>query len=84
MSCIVMMYSVYCMSTMHVPVPCTSRYTVILIFYFVCMLQVDLCREFVFRNSKQHYNGVPVMASNMDTVGTFEMALALGQVRPKL
>ncbi|XP_064398312.1 GMP reductase 2-like isoform X1 [Halichondria panicea] len=40
---------------------------------------VDLCREFVFRNSKQHYNGVPVMASNMDTVGTFEMALALGQ-----
>ncbi|XP_064398313.1 GMP reductase 2-like isoform X2 [Halichondria panicea] len=32
---------------------------------------VDLCREFVFRNSKQHYNGVPVMASNMDTFDVF-------------
>ncbi len=37
-------------------------------------------RDFVFRNSKQEYNGIPVMASNMDTVGTFEMAVALGQV----
>ena len=36
--------------------------------------QVNLYREIVFKNSKQTYNGVPIMASNMDTVGTFEMA----------
>ncbi|KIH55976.1 GMP reductase [Ancylostoma duodenale] len=38
---------------------------------------VDLVREYVFRNSKKSYSGVPVIASNMDTVGTFEMAEAL-------
>lgn len=38
---------------------------------------VDLVREYVFRNSKKVYDGVPVIASNMDTVGTFEMAKAL-------
>lgn len=36
--------------------------------------EVDLCRSFIFRNSGQTYDGVPVMAANMDTVGTFEMA----------
>ena len=46
----------------------------------VCVVQVDLHREFVFRNSKKTYNGVPIIASNMDTVGTFEMACALSQV----
>ncbi|XP_036358495.1 GMP reductase 2 isoform X4 [Octopus sinensis] len=40
---------------------------------------VDLTREFIFRNSGQTYNGVPVMASNMDTVGTFEMAITLAK-----
>jgi GMP reductase len=40
---------------------------------------VDLFRPYTFRNSGQSYNGIPVMASNMDTVGTFEMAKALGQ-----
>jgi GMP reductase len=35
---------------------------------------VDLTREFTFRNSGVKYKGVPVMAANMDTVGTFEMA----------
>lgn len=39
---------------------------------------VDLRRKIVFRNSKHEYNGVPIIASNMDTVGTFEMAKALG------
>lgn len=39
--------------------------------------EVDLCRSFTFRNSGQTYDGVPVMAANMDTVGTFEMAKAL-------
>merc|ERR1712083_531166 len=36
---------------------------------------VDLYREIVFRNSKQKYNGVPIMAS----VGTFEMAKTLAK-----
>merc|ERR1712117_558988 len=40
---------------------------------------VDPYREIVFRNSKQKYNGVPIMASNMDTVGTFEMAKTLAK-----
>ncbi|XP_066999278.1 GMP reductase 1 [Anabrus simplex] len=40
---------------------------------------VDLYREITFRNSKQTYKGIPVMASNMDTVGTFEMAQAIGK-----
>lgn len=33
--------------------------------------------RYVFKNSKKTYSGVPVVASNMDTVGTFEMAEAL-------
>lgn len=37
---------------------------------------VALEREFKFRNSKHKFTGVPVMASNMDTTGTFEMAKA--------
>jgi len=40
---------------------------------------VDLVREFKFHNSKQVHHGVPIIASNMDTVGTFEMAQALAQ-----
>ncbi|KPJ04195.1 GMP reductase 1 [Papilio xuthus] len=40
---------------------------------------VDLYREITFRNSGQTYRGVPVMASNMDTVGTFEMAKELSK-----
>ncbi|XP_049821860.1 GMP reductase 1-like [Aethina tumida] len=40
---------------------------------------VNLYREITFRNSKQTYSGIPVMASNMDTVGTFEMAKALSK-----
>lgn len=40
---------------------------------------VDLNREYEFRNSKKSYRGVPIMASNMDTVGTFEMAVALAK-----
>jgi GMP reductase len=40
---------------------------------------VDLVREFKFHNSKQVHHGIPIIASNMDTVGTFEIAKALGQ-----
>jgi GMP reductase len=43
--------------------------------------EVDLERGFTFRNTaspkhenNRHYRGVPLMASNMDGVGTFEMA----------
>ncbi len=39
--------------------------------------QVDLEREFTFRNSQQLFKGIPIMAANMDTVGTFEMTKAL-------
>uniref|UniRef100_A0A672FL97 GMP reductase n=1 Tax=Salarias fasciatus TaxID=181472 RepID=A0A672FL97_SALFA len=39
--------------------------------------EVDLMRSFTFRNSKGSYRGIPIIAANMDTVGTFEMALAL-------
>ncbi|KAJ7313164.1 hypothetical protein JRQ81_004438 [Phrynocephalus forsythii] len=42
--------------------------------------EVDLMRSFVFRNSKQTYTGIPIIAANMDTVGTFEMAKVLCKV----
>ena len=41
--------------------------------------QVRLERKFTFRNSKTDYEGVPIMASNMDGVGTFEMADKLAE-----
>jgi len=40
---------------------------------------VDLYREITFKNSGATYSGVPVIASNMDTVGTFEMAKTLAK-----
>ncbi|XP_074838434.1 GMP reductase 2 isoform X2 [Carettochelys insculpta] len=39
--------------------------------------EVELLRSFTFRNSRQTYRGIPILAANMDTVGTFEMARAL-------
>lgn len=39
--------------------------------------QVKLDRTFRFMHTKTEWSGIPVMAANMDTVGTFEMALAL-------
>ncbi|HYD82159.1 MAG TPA: GMP reductase [Paucimonas sp.] len=41
--------------------------------------EVDISREFIFHNSRQKYHGIPVIAANMDTTGTFEMARALGR-----
>ena len=41
--------------------------------------EVSLLRNFKFRHSGKTWEGVPVMAANMDTVGTFEMALALAE-----
>jgi len=47
--------------------------------------EVDLFRKFSFRNfagseTEHHYNGIPIMASNMDGVGTFEMADTLANL----
>ena len=39
--------------------------------------QVELAREYQFRHSKKKWRGVPIMAANMDGVGTFDMAKAL-------
>lgn len=39
--------------------------------------QVSLEREYKFLHSSTTWSGVPIMGANMDTVGTFEMALAL-------
>jgi GMP reductase len=41
--------------------------------------QVSLEREFKFLHSTSTWSGVPIMGANMDTVGTFEMALALAE-----
>ena len=38
---------------------------------------VDLTRTFKFYNSGKEWTGTPIMASNMDGVGTFEMAKVL-------
>lgn len=38
---------------------------------------VSLERTFTFMHTGKSWTGIPVMAANMDTVGTFEMALAL-------
>ena len=40
--------------------------------------EVDIQREFDFKHSSQRYKGIPIIAANMDTVGTMEMAAALG------
>ncbi len=38
---------------------------------------VDISREFHFRHAGIQYAGIPIIAANMDTTGTFEMARAL-------
>ncbi len=39
--------------------------------------QVKLDRTFKLLHTKSDWTGIPIMAANMDTVGTFEMALVL-------
>jgi GMP reductase len=39
--------------------------------------EVDVTREFKFKNSGRHFSGVPIMTANMDTTGTFAMAKVL-------
>ena len=43
--------------------------------------EVDLNRTYKFRHSGWTWTGVPIMAANMDGVGTFEMAEALHEHR---
>jgi GMP reductase len=38
---------------------------------------VDLYRVYTFKHTNDRWKGVPIMASNMDTIGTFPMARAL-------
>ena len=40
---------------------------------------VDLKRFYRFKHSRYEYNGIPIMAANMDGVGTLSMAMALAQ-----
>jgi GMP reductase len=42
---------------------------------------VELERTFVFLHSKKQWSGVPVIAANMDTIGTFEVAEELARHR---
>ena len=41
--------------------------------------QVELSREFTFKHSGRTWNGVPIIAANMDSVGSFEMATSLAE-----
>jgi GMP reductase len=40
---------------------------------------VSLERTFIFKHSEKSWTGVPIIAANMDTVGTFEMSNALSK-----
>jgi GMP reductase len=42
--------------------------------------EVDLNRTYTFRNSQKPYSGIPIMAANMDGVGTFAMAEKLSEL----
>lgn len=42
---------------------------------------VDLLRTFTFLHSKKPWSGIPIIASNMDGVGTVEMAKALAPLK---
>lgn len=41
--------------------------------------EVSLEREFVFKHTKTSWQGIPIIAANMDHTGTFNMANALAQ-----
>lgn len=41
--------------------------------------EVSLVRKLHFRHGKNEWEGIPIIAANMDTVGTFEMAHVLSQ-----
>ncbi len=41
--------------------------------------EVDLMRSFTFKHAESSWTGVPIVAANMDTTGTFETAKALAK-----
>ncbi|PSU36432.1 GMP reductase [Photobacterium lutimaris] len=41
--------------------------------------QVELTRDFTFKHSGRQWSGVPIIAANMDSVGSFEMTAALAK-----
>lgn len=41
--------------------------------------EVDITREFKFLHSPKRYHGIPIIAANMDTTGTFEIAAELSK-----
>src|SRR5277367_5760857 len=41
--------------------------------------QVDLNRTFKMKHSGREWTGIPIIAANMDTVGTFDMAEVLAK-----
>lgn len=41
--------------------------------------EVDISRDFTFLHSRRTYQGIPIIAANMDTTGTVEMAHALAR-----
>lgn len=43
--------------------------------------EVDLIRNYNFLNSKNSWSGIPVIAANMDTTGTFAMTLSLSHCK---
>ncbi len=43
--------------------------------------EVDLNREFTFLHTQKKWKGTPIIAANMDTVGTFEMAVELAKTK---
>ena len=43
--------------------------------------EVDIARDYVFLHSQRKYHGIPVIAANMDTTGTVEMARALAKYK---
>ena len=42
-------------------------------------VNVTLDRNFTFYHSNKMWSGIPIMAANMDTTGTFEMANVLSK-----
>ena len=43
--------------------------------------EVDLEREFTFPHSTLKWKGVPIIAANMDTTGTFEICSVLSKYK---
>lgn len=39
--------------------------------------EVDLTRRFEFKHSNRHFEGIPIISANMDTISTFAMSTAL-------